>query len=65
MVTQTVEAYYDNWHIELKEKIRSKRAKLYIVVVNEEESDVSPIYWSSEFLESELHMKWKKLLSNI
>ena len=65
MVTQTVEAFYDNWHIELKEKINSKRAKLYIVVVSEEESNVSPIYWSSEFLWSKLHMRWKKLLSNI
>lgn len=64
MVTQTVEATYENGEIKLKEDIKTKKAKLYIVVVSEE-NDMSPISWSEDFLWSELHKKWKELLSNI
>ena len=67
MVTQTVEAIYNNWHIELKWKINAKKAKLYIVVVNEEEleSDIEPLFWSSDFIWTKLYERWRKLLSKI
>lgn len=68
MVTQTIEANYDHWKIELLWKIKVKKAKLYIVVVDEEnsiESDLEAISWSNDFIWTKLHKRWLDLLSKI
>ena len=67
MVTQTVEAVYNNWSIELKWKINAKKAKLYIVVINEddENNDIEPILWSLDFVWTKLYERWRKILSKI
>ena len=48
MVTQTLEAIYQNWKIELMWEIKTTKAKLYILVIDEEK-DIEPIFWSEEF----------------
>lgn len=68
MTTQTVEATYVNWKIKFNEKINAKNAKLYIIAISEEisnSSDCEELVWSKEFLWTELHKRWKKLLFNI
>lgn len=68
MVTQTIEANYNHWKIELLWEIKVKKAKLYIVVVDEENSiepDIEAISWSEEFIWTKLHKRWLNLLSKI
>ncbi len=68
MVTQTIEANYDNWKIKLLWKIKVKKAKLYIVVIDEEkqmENDLEPISGSKDFIWTKLHKRWLDLLSKV
>jgi len=68
MVTQTIEANYNHWKIELMWEIKVKKAKLYIVVIDEEswvEADLEPISWSKNFIWTKLHKRWLDLLSKI
>ena len=43
--------------------IKSERAKLYIVVI--EELDIEPIRWSTDFIWTKLHKKGLELISKI
>ena len=49
-------------------EIKAKKTKLYIVVVDEEnsnENDLEPISWSKNFIWTKFHKRWLDLLSKI
>ena len=68
---QTIEAVYNNWQIKLLDKINVKKAKLYIVVVEDswkwvdDGFDIEKIENSEEFINTDLHKRWKKILASL
>ncbi|EKD44765.1 MAG: hypothetical protein ACD_71C00012G0003 [uncultured bacterium (gcode 4)] len=63
MVTQTVEAIYENGNIKLLWNIHSTKARLYIVVIEDVDAEIIP--WSDMFIGTTLHKRGRNILSKV